>query len=79
MTDLSHENETVEASLFETIDEELLLRRKRLMQCLDKLSSRYGKKIWCVGASRIDDSWKMKRDRLTPTYLTRWDDIPEVS
>lgn len=79
VTDLSHENETVEASLFETIDEELLLRRKRLMQCLDKLSSRYGKKIWCVGASRIDDSWKMKRDRLTPTYLTRWDDIPEVS
>lgn len=77
VTDLSNEYEPVETSLFETIDEELI-RRKRLMQCLDNLSSLYGKRIWCVGASQIDDSWKMKRDRLTPAYLTRWEDILEV-
>lgn len=77
--DLSAEGDPAAASLFEPIDEDLLLRRKRLMKCLDDLSSRYGRQIWCMGASRINDSWKMKRDHLTPAYLTRWEDIPEIS
>lgn len=79
VTDLSNESDPVVTSLFSPVDEDLLLRRKRLMQCLDNLSSRYGKRIWCVGASRINDGWKMKRDRLTPAYLTCWDDIPRAS
>ncbi len=78
-TDLSGENEPVEAeSLFDVVDEEAIAARKRLMTCLDELASRYGKNIWRVGSAAGADGWQMRRDRLTPQYLTNWADIPKV-
>ena len=48
------------------------------MTCLDELASRYGKNIWRVGSAAGADGWQMRRDRLTPQYLTNWADIPKV-
>lgn len=52
--------------------------RVRLMTCLDDLSKRYGRGIWQVAAASGADGWQMKRERLTPAYLTAWSDIIKV-
>lgn len=67
------------ASLFDLPNEEEEEKRRRLMHCLDELTQRYGKGVWHLGASALADGWQMKRDRLTPAYLTRWSDIMAVS
>ncbi len=80
VTDLVPEGScSVTGSLFDLPDEERDETRRRLMDCLDDLTRRFGKGVWKVGSSELADGWQMKRDRLTPAYLTRWADILTVS
>ena len=80
VTDLIPEGScSVTGSLFDLPDEEKDETRRRLMDCLDDLTRRFGKGVWKVGRSELADGWQMKRDRLTPAYLTRWADILTVS
>lgn len=80
VTDLIPEGScSVTGSLFDLPDEERDETRRRLMDCLDDLTRRFGKGVWKVGSSELADGWQMKRDRLTPAYLTRWADILTVS
>ena len=80
VTDLIPEgSSSVTRSLFDLPDEEKDETRRRLMDCLDDLTCRFGKGVWKVGSSELADGWQMKRDRLTPAYLTRWADILTVS
>lgn len=80
VTDLIPEGScSVTGSLFDLPDEERDATRRRLMECLDDLTRRFGKNVWKIGSSGLADGWQMKRDRLTPAYLTRWTDIMTVS
>ena len=80
VTDLIPEGScSVTGSLFDLPDEERDATRSRLMECLDDLTRRFGKGAWKIGSSGLADGWQMKRDRLTPAYLTRWADIMTVS
>lgn len=80
VTDLIPEgSSSVTGSLFDLPDEERDETRRRLMECLDDLTRRFGKGVWKIGSSGLADGWQMKRDRLTPAYLTRWADIMTVS
>ena len=80
VTDLIPEGScSVTGSLFVLPDEERDAARRRLMECLDDLTRRFGKGAWKIGSSGLADGWQMKRDRLTPAYLTRWADIMTVS
>lgn len=80
VTDLIPEgSSSVTGSLFDLPDEERDETRRRLMECLDDLTRRFGKGAWKIGSSGLADGWQMKRDRLTPAYLTRWADIMTVS
>lgn len=80
VTDLIPEgSSSVTGSLFDLPDEERDATRRRLMECLDDLTRRFGKGAWKIGSSGLADGWQMKRDRLTPAYLTRWADIMTVS
>lgn len=80
VTDLIPEGScSVTGSLFDLPDEERDATRRRLMECLDDLTRRFGKGVWKIGSSGLADGWQMKRDRLTPAYLTRWADIMTVS
>lgn len=80
VTDLILEGScSVTGSLFDLPDEERDATRRRLMECLDDLTRRFGKGAWKIGSSGLADGWQMKRDRLTPAYLTRWADIMTVS
>lgn len=80
VTDLIPEGScSVTGSLFDLPEEERDAARRRLMECLDDLTRRFGKGAWKIGSSGLADGWQMKRDRLTPAYLTRWADIMTVS
>ena len=80
VTDLIPEGScSVTGSLFDLPDEERDATRRRLMECLDDLTRRFGKGAWKIGSSGLADGWQMKRDRLTPAYLTRLTDIMTVS
>lgn len=80
VTDLIPEGScSVTGSLFDLPDEERDATRRRLMECLDDLTRRFGKGVWKIGSSGLADGWQMKSDRLTPAYLTRWADIMTVS
>lgn len=83
LTDLSAEGELVEGeSLFDALPDEAHEReaaRRRLMACLDELTRRFGKGVWQLAQSLAGKDWRMKRDRLTPAYLSNWADIPKVN
>ena len=55
-----------------------LLARARLMSALDQVNSRYGRGtvlLASAGLAGADRSWAMKRERMTPQYTTRWEDL----
>ena len=62
-------------SLFETEDGN---RLRALMQVLDEINGRYGRRTLQFAAEGIARSWTMRRDRLSPGYTTRWEELPKV-
>ena len=61
-----------------------------LMQALDRLNERFGKRAVVLATQGTPDSlrsidaatsrngWGMKRERMSPRYTTRWDELPRV-
>ncbi len=55
--------------------------RPRLMAALDAVNDRYGRgtlKLASAGLGAAPRNWKMKQERRTPAYTTRWEDMPVV-
>lgn len=50
----------------------------KLMDIMDNLNHRYGTDSLFLAAQGTVEKWAMKRNRLTPQYTTRWQDIPIV-
>lgn len=54
-------------------------RNDRLSATLDRINARWGKGAVCAGIVRLSDqSWRMKRDRLSQAYTTRLSDLLQV-
>ena len=53
-------------------------KRKRLLQSIDALNSRYGDDMVRLGSVLHEPAWQAKRDKLSPAYTTRWSDVPVV-
>lgn len=54
-------------------------RPANLMAAMDKINARYGKGTVHPGSTGIDDqrrTWRMRQERRTPDYTTRWEDMP---
>lgn len=49
-----------------------------LMRVIDGINTTGLGKVWFAGQG-IDKGWKMKRDMLSPSYTTRWSDLPTAS
>ena len=49
-----------------------------LMNTLDKLNQRFGRKTVFFAAQGVKQPWAMKRNFLTKAFTTRWSDIPIV-
>lgn len=52
-----------------------------LMSCYDKINQRYGAgavKIASQGFTPNSQKWQMRRDFLSPSYTSKWHDIPKI-
>lgn len=51
----------------------------RLMQAMDRINAIWGRgTLRSAATGRGNASWQMKRERLSPGYTTRWDQLPLV-
>jgi len=50
-----------------------------LMQVVDSINTRMRQDTLRIASSTIQENWQMCRSRLSPSYTTRWSDIPVVS
>ena len=65
---------TFQPTLFDKVES---ASAARLMAALDKINHSGKGKIWFAGES-LRDGWQMKRNKLSPAYTTRWEDLPIV-
>ncbi|MFA7268275.1 MAG: Y-family DNA polymerase [Sterolibacterium sp.] len=50
----------------------------RLMAAMDRINAIWGSGTLRSAAEGIDQRWRMKREKMSPGYTTRWSDIPRV-
>lgn len=48
----------------------------RLMQVMDRINAIWGRGTLRSAAEGIQKNWKMKRERMSPCYTTRWEQVP---
>ena len=51
----------------------------RLMQAMDRINATWGRGTLRSAAEGIGKGWKMKRERMSPGYTSRWDQLPVAS
>ena len=51
----------------------------RLMAVMDNINATWGRGTLHSAAEGIDKEWKMKREKKSPGYTTRWDELPVAS
>jgi DNA polymerase V len=55
-----------------------LPNRHALMQVMDRINASFGRGTLRTAAEGILPAWRMKRERMSPAYTTRWDRLAEV-
>jgi DNA polymerase V len=73
--DLVPEN-SAQTNLFEeTIHPEKMV----LMERIDNINCAYGKNTVIFGAQGMERKWKLKQEKLSPCYTTKWSDLKRLS
>lgn len=68
-----------QASLLETPEDDARrARSQRLMATLDRLNREMGRDTVRFGLPRRDNAWRLRCERRTPRYTTRWDELMRV-
>ncbi|NQZ23590.1 MAG: Y-family DNA polymerase [Colwellia sp.] len=49
-----------------------------LMHCYDGINNRYGNDSLKVAAEGINEKWHMRREFLSPSFTSKWRDIPKI-
>lgn len=65
----------VEQDLFTRVDS---YKSEMLMTAIDHVNARYGRRCVGFGLSAEQADWRMRREKLSPAWTTRWTDIPTV-
>jgi DNA polymerase V len=65
------DEDTTQINLFENSDE----RHKKLMQSIDKVNAMFGQQKIRLGSQDPKKTWKMKQEKLSPSYTTKLSDI----
>lgn len=66
--------ESYQTNLFRNED----TRHKNLMQAIDRINKKLGIRKIRLGSQDLQRTWKMKQERLSPNYTTRWNDLITV-
>ncbi|MCY3675655.1 MAG: translesion error-prone DNA polymerase V subunit UmuC [Paracoccaceae bacterium] len=74
LTDLSTEQQRI-IPLFEKAPRKAT---GELMRVVDRMNQRYGSETIRIASSGTERPWMMSREFLSPSYTTRWKDIPTV-
>jgi DNA polymerase V len=53
--------------------------RPALMQVIDRANSQWGRGTLRLASEGMRKSWQMRRERVSPAYTTRWEDLPRVN
>lgn len=69
-----HPASQTQGVLFETASP----ARPALMQVIDQANARWGRGTLKLAAEGVVKPWQMKRERMSPAYTTRWEDLPRV-
>lgn len=59
-------------------NEKLKEEKNNLSKTLDIINRKYGKNTLKFAGSGLKQEWKMKQDKLSKSYTTKWSDIPIV-
>lgn len=79
LADLVPQSESlVPETLFDGEAVEVLKRRERVQEVVDRLSRKMGRQTLVLASSRTSEDWKMRRSRLSPCCTTQWRDILKV-
>ena len=54
------------------------VHQQQLMQTLDLINHRFGRNTVKFASSGVQQGWKMKSEHKSPSYTTRWNEIPVV-
>ena len=46
-----------------------------MMQAMDRINERFGRGSIALGLTVRDAEWRMRQERLSPRYTTRWRDL----
>ena len=65
----------IQGSLFDCVDRE---KQATVMRKLDEINGKYGRDTLKVAAQGLGQKWKLRQEKLSPCYTTRWQDIIKV-
>lgn len=54
------------------------IRRSRIADAMDAVTQRFGKRAIQLAGEGLEPAWRMRRDRMTQAYTTRWADLPKA-
>ena len=66
----------VQGNLFETVDNS---RQKKISQLSDRINHRYGQDTLKLAVQGGNNDWKLRHDKLSPCYTTRWEELLKVN
>ena len=64
---------SVPTSLFDVVEQP-----DGLMDALDQINARFGRGKARLGLAGEGGDWRMRQENLSPSFTTRWGDIPAV-
>ncbi|ANJ66588.1 hypothetical protein A9404_03615 [Halothiobacillus diazotrophicus] len=67
-----------QGSLFSTQTADDRTRRQALMTAIDRINLKMGRRQVRFAAEGFEHRWQMQQSRRTPSYTTRWDQLPVV-
>ena len=50
--------------------------RERLMLTLDSVNRKEGRGTMRFASEGVDHKWRMRREKVSPAYTTRWEELP---
>ena len=50
-----------------------------LMQVIDRANAQWGRGTLRLASEGVGKPWQMRRERVSPAYTTRWDELPRVN
>lgn len=62
----------LQGDLFHTVNQE---KYGKLMGVVDEINKMMGRDTICFAVQGIDRKWRLRQDKLSPSYTTRWDDL----